>query len=199
MNPTTAWNVTVLVAHNADPGDRRTRVMDQLLQILDPYAPAVVRDDHHLGARMWVNAPDALAAAAHAVAVWNDAQRRVELGDTGPIQVSVVREEEFRRQVDAANFPALVGVSEIAELLGVSRARASEMARRATNFPRPVAQRASGPVWTKGSIRAFAEDWPRRPGRPRRLVAAPVQSEDPDQDIDQGQHGSRLITVTRTE
>ena len=199
MNPTTAWNVTVLVPHHADSRDRRTRVMDQLLQILDAYAPAVVRDDHHLGARMWVNAPDALAAAAHAVAVWNDAQRRVELGDAGPIQVSVVREEEFRRQVDAANFPALVGVSEIAELLGVSRARASEMARRATNVPRPVAQLASGPVWTETSIRAFAEDWPRRPGRPRRLVAAPLQGEDADQDMDQGQDGSRLITVTRTE
>src|SRR5688572_1329500 len=99
VNPTTAWNVTVLVPHSADSRERRTHVMDQLLQILDAYAPAVVRDQHHLGARMWVDAPDALAAAAHAVAIWNDAKRRVGLGDAGPVQVNVVREKEFRRQV----------------------------------------------------------------------------------------------------
>jgi len=195
VNPTTTWNVTVLVPHSADSRERPTHVMDQLLEVLDGYAPAVVRDQHHLGARMWVDAPDALAAAAHAVAIWNDAKRRVGLGDGGPIQVNVVREEEFRRQVDAANFPALVGVSEIAELLGVSRARVSEMARTAASFPRPVAQLASGPVWTETSVRAFAEDWPRRPGRPRRRAAATSRGEDADEEDDR----IRLITVTRTE
>jgi hypothetical protein len=193
VNPTTAWNVTVLVPDSAGSRERRTRVMDRLLQILDGYSPAVVRDEHHLGARMWIDAPDALAAAAHAVGVWNDARRGVGLDDAGPIQVNVVREEEFRRQVDAANFPALVGVSEIAELLGVSRARVSEMARTAASFPRPVAQLASGPVWTEASVRAFAEDWPRRPGRPRRRAAVAVRGRDEDGDR------IRLITVTRTE
>lgn len=193
MNPTTAWNVTVLVPDSAGSRERRTRVMDQLLQNLDGYSPAVVKDEHHLGARMWIDAPDALAAAAHAVGVWNDARRGVGLDDAGPVQVNVVREEEFRRQVDAANFPALVGVSEIAGLLGVSRARVSEMARTAASFPRPVAQLASGPVWTEPSVRAFAEDWPRRPGRPRRRVAAAVRGGDEDGDR------IRLITVTRTE
>jgi len=195
VKPTTAWNVTVLVPLSAGSRHRRTEVMDQLLQVLDGYSPAVVRDEHHLGAQMWVDAPDALAAAAHAVAVWNDAERRVGLGDAGPVQVNVVREEEFRRQIDAANFPALVGVSEIAELLGVSRARASEMARTAASFPRPVAQLASGPVWTETSVRAFAEDWPRRPGRPRRRVGAAARGEDGNQDGDR----IRLITVTQTE
>jgi len=69
------------------------------------------------------------------------------------------------------------------------------MARTAASFPRPVAQLASGPVWTETSVRAFAEDWPRRPGRPRRRAAATSRGEDVDEEGDR----IRLITVTRTE
>jgi hypothetical protein len=167
VKPTTAWNVTVLVPEGV-PRDEGTRVTDQLLAVLDSYSPAVVRDGRHIGARIWVDAPDAVAAAAHAVAVWNHALGQAGLLDAGPVQVNVVREEEFRAQLDTANFPSLVGVSEIAEQLGVSRARASEIARTAPGFPRAVAQLASGPVWTEASVEAFAETWSRRPGRPRR-------------------------------
>ena len=55
---------------------------------------------------------------------------------------------------------------EVAEILGVSRQRASELASSA-GFPRPVANLAAGPVWLLSSINSFNEKWERRPGRPR--------------------------------
>lgn len=62
-----------------------------------------------------------------------------------------------------------VGVTEVAELLGVSRQRASELRTR-RGFPAPIAELASGPVWTASSLGRFLETWERRPGRPRTIA-----------------------------
>jgi predicted DNA-binding transcriptional regulator AlpA len=61
----------------------------------------------------------------------------------------------------------LVGAVEIAELLGVSRARVHQLASR-KEFPKPVATLAMGSIWRKRDIERWAETWPRRPGRPPR-------------------------------
>jgi hypothetical protein len=76
--------------------------------------------------------------------------------------------EELDRDLETPNFPELVGVSEIAELLGVSRQRASAVAKRA-DFPTPIASLASGPVWTRPSLNRFVDEWPRKEGRPPKL------------------------------
>jgi hypothetical protein len=73
--------------------------------------------------------------------------------------------EEQDRELAAPNFPELVGVSEVAGLLGVTRQRASALAKSPA-FPAPVAVLAAGPVWTRPSLNHFVEDWPRKNGRP---------------------------------
>ena len=64
-----------------------------------------------------------------------------------------------------------LGVTEIAELLGVSRQRVAQLRER-EDFPAPVAELAAGPVWTRTSLDRFVVAWPRRPGRPRSRGAA---------------------------
>lgn len=49
----------------------------------------------------------------------------------------------------------LVGVSEIAELAGVSRQAVSNWRTRSKNFPLPLAELSSGPVWEKEDV----ENW----------------------------------------
>lgn len=71
--------------------------------------------------------------------------------------------------LERPNFPVLLGVAELAERLGVSKARASELARLET-FPHPVALLASGPVWTEASVSGHLEGWNRKPGRPKKPV-----------------------------
>jgi hypothetical protein len=66
-----------------------------------------------------------------------------------------------------SNAPDLVGVAEVAELLGVSKQRASDLAH-SEGFPAPVATLRAGPIWRRSQLARFAGGWERRPGRPRR-------------------------------
>jgi len=61
----------------------------------------------------------------------------------------------------------LVGVTEIAEQLGVSRARVVQLTARA-DFPLPVATLRSGRIWRQKDLdRWIIRVGERKPGRPR--------------------------------
>jgi len=61
----------------------------------------------------------------------------------------------------------LVGLSEIATMLGVSRQRAGQLVRDYDDFPPPVAELASGRIWETTAVEAWAKAHPvRPPGRP---------------------------------
>jgi hypothetical protein len=79
-------------------------------------------------------------------------------------------EAAFDADLASRAFPVLLGVSELGDLLGVSRQRASIVAKTPA-FPRPVAVLLAGPVWTEPSVRRFIDDWERKPGRPRRRAS----------------------------
>ena len=51
----------------------------------------------------------------------------------------------------------LLGTSEVAALLGVSRQAISNLRARNPEFPAPIAELKSGPVWKEEDIRAWAE------------------------------------------
>ena len=54
----------------------------------------------------------------------------------------------------------LVGVAEIAELLGVTRQRVHQLAKTA-DFPKPLAELSAGAIWDKADV----EVWARATGR----------------------------------
>lgn len=66
--------------------------------------------------------------------------------------------------------PELVGMAEIATLLGVSRQRAHELSDR-PDFPSPVQPLAAGAVYIKAQVEAFNGRWERRKGRPKKSAA----------------------------
>jgi prophage regulatory protein len=59
----------------------------------------------------------------------------------------------------------LVGLAEIAELLGVSKRTASRYVARA-DFPPPVAELAMGPIWLTEDVEKWVSGTPVRRGRP---------------------------------
>lgn len=61
--------------------------------------------------------------------------------------------------------PSLVGIAEIAKLLGVSKQRVSVLASQ-PKFPIPVARLKMGPVYRQRDIERFKERRDRKPGRP---------------------------------
>ncbi len=79
----------------------------------------------------------------------------------------VVAEIEYERRASLPTMPELVGASEAAEILGVSRQRVHQLYRENAMFPAPLVQVAMGPLWDRKAIEAFRRRWERRPGRPR--------------------------------
>src|SRR5215218_9059546 len=62
----------------------------------------------------------------------------------------------------------LVGVREIAEMLGVSRQRADQLSREYEDFPAPEVALYAGRVWLRSDVELWMRRHPdRRPGRPR--------------------------------
>src|SRR3989304_458130 len=87
------------------------------------------------------------------------------------VSAEVATVEELDRQLQESNFPDLVGIAEVAEILGVTKQRASELSR-SRRFPKPIAQITAGPVWDRHAIARFVERWPRRrTGRPEKAGA----------------------------
>lgn len=69
---------------------------------------------------------------------------------------------------------SVVGISEVAALLGVSRQRAAQIAADHSDFPQPIAQLRSGRIWEEAAVRAWVVAHPdRRPGRPARSPGDP--------------------------
>jgi predicted DNA-binding transcriptional regulator AlpA len=64
----------------------------------------------------------------------------------------------------------LVGVTEIAEMLGVSRQRADQLAGKYADFPAPEVVLSTGRVWSRARVEEWIKRHPdRRPGRPRKV------------------------------
>ncbi len=84
----------------------------------------------------------------------------------GPLVcVDVMTSEEQDRRNNIPTHPTLVGLAEVAALLEVSKTRASQLRSR-PDFPNPLAELASGPIWDKAMLLRFIEEWPRKAGRP---------------------------------
>jgi hypothetical protein len=73
----------------------------------------------------------------------------------------------------------LMGATEVADYLHVSRQRVLELRQKHADFPQPLEQLKAGPVWDKAEIEQFLENWDRTPGRPRKHpLPVPVNTVD---------------------
>ncbi|HSH59428.1 MAG TPA: hypothetical protein VK988_07265 [Acidimicrobiales bacterium] len=159
------WSVNVEAASQA--GDDRVDqdAMEVLLELLDDHhVGGVAVSPGRYGARFNVESPTSVEAAAEAEEVFRKAAAAAGLPAWPVVRLEVMTVEELDADLAQATFPRLVGVAELAEILEVSRARASELARSSSDFPPPTVRLASGPVWTEPSVRRFIEAWRRRPG-----------------------------------
>jgi hypothetical protein len=105
-------------------------------------------------------------AIAQATRIVSEAARTVGWPDWPIIHVEATTYAEQDRLLAEPAFPPLTCVSEIAEMLGVTSRRVSALRHR-PDFPAPVAELRSGPIWRLADIQRFVEMWPRKPGRPR--------------------------------
>ncbi len=157
------WSVTINTV-----GDEVTE--DQADDLNDRLADAAGVVTHgpgagNLGATIAVEANTAFSAVAHVTAVILGECASVGVIGREVVDVRAVEWSRLEAELGQSNALELVGVSEVAELLGVTRQRAHTLAAGPT-FPQPVARLAAGPVWTRTSISHFLDSWERKPGRP---------------------------------
>jgi hypothetical protein len=160
----TFWAVTIdlRVARALDDDE-----LGDLVDLLDEYGAAVAASDRGLSVTLTVDADTAHAAHAAAEEVLSDGLAKLGPAVAGLDAVEVMTVEEQDRRLAEPAIPQLAGVTEVAEMLGVTRQRASALTTHPA-APAPVARLASGPVYVRDSWCRFAETWPRRGGRPRR-------------------------------
>lgn len=78
--------------------------------------------------------------------------------------VEVLSLEELERRAYAPTMPTLVGASEVAAMLGVTRQRVHQL-RGHPAFPEPLVEVAMGPLWDERAVEKFGRVWERKPGR----------------------------------
>lgn len=148
-------------------GGARAFTEDEAEQLAEIGGGASYSPDR-IGTTMTVDAAGPAQAATKAL-------RQVDkiLGRGEPVAVEILTVDEQDRVLAGPAFPELAGITEIADMLGVTRQRASSL-QKLHAFPAPVAHLASGPVWRKGDLSRFAETWERKPGRPPKAPASRV-------------------------
>ena len=166
------WSVAFeLVADAVVSREELLDTVDDLVDVLLEYAPAVSVGAASLEIRFDVSAPSPVVAAEEALAHVREATAKVGLGHFRVRRIDTVNPQALDAMLDEAVVPQLVGTAEVAGLLGVTKQRVSELSRSA-HFPPPVTTLASGPVWAEPTILRFLDSWKRAPGRPSRTEAA---------------------------
>lgn len=127
------------------------------------------------GIRVSVFSGDPVHAANRVLEAFEKAIAEAEAGPRTVVRVDVMSEDYQDRWL-AEEPEQFVGVAEVADILGVSKQRVSEL-RGGPGFPEPVTELAAGPVWRLSTLQRFVAEWPRRPGRPSKDVSDRVRSE----------------------
>jgi len=175
MGETKDWSIEVEArgAGSFDVDDA-----DKVIDALIDYSPAVSVDSETLSVRFALPAhslPDAVTSGLALIL------RTCPQLDVTHVEAQALDELDEQLSVDDANY---VGLAEVAQILHVSKQRASALTRK-PSFPHPVGTLKSGPIWKLESIVRFLSTWSRRPGRPRK-DRGPAGASRPD--------GARLVS-----
>lgn len=163
----TLYHVTVEATGEGSPPS--VDDLDALLQALEPEATVLGGPEigpPRYGAEITVDADSVFSAVSTAGKTFTKAVSMTGMPRWPVTRVTALSDAELDAELGRPNVPELVGIREIAELLGITPQRASTLCR-SKSFPLPVAELRAGPVWTAPAVRRFVEEWKRQPGRPR--------------------------------
>ena len=162
----TEWSVSIDAAGPANPDED---LADHLVEALASHHVAVSVGNGYVSARLDVTAETEAEGITHARELLRAALAAVG-HDLQVLAVSAQTVLEQEKQLAQSNVPELLGVAEVAEALGVSKQRVSEL-EESERFPAPLVRLRAGPIWSRTAIARFLRDWERRPGPRRRREA----------------------------
>jgi hypothetical protein len=132
-----------------------------------------LHDVNGIAISLVIEAEDPPSAASGALRFILIALAEAGVGAVEIVDVRVVRWDLFKAETDTPNYPDLVGASEAASILHVSRQRVHQLLRDNPGFPEPLYRLGgTGPLWIRQGIESFGRHWSRRPGRPPKVTVA---------------------------
>lgn len=158
----TEWSVGFEAAAHDDLVSVAVEQLWPLLEALGSHSPAVGGGGDRYDGQFTVEAPDVASAMTKALRLWRKAAEAAGL-PAWPIIHAEIQTAAEQERLLAEPQPELVGVSEIAAILGTTRNRAWQVTKK-VDFPAPLAELAGGPVWALPVVARFLEQWPRRRG-----------------------------------
>ena len=145
-------------------------VLDEMTDLLAGYSPAVgFAPNGNVSIDMTVEASTARQAIDRALKAITKAARDAGASDV-VLGVELMTEAEQERRLTTPQIPELCGLSEVGDILGVTRQRAGQLASDNDDFPPAVARLKAGPVYVKWQVEAFKSRWARRAGRPAKVA-----------------------------
>lgn len=159
----------------ADERDIPEAVVDDFVELLSKHHGVTGAGRRGWSATVSVEADTATTAGQHGHQLVRDLAAKVGLPSWPTVRLEAVDEDVLEAEQQITPMPELVGASEVADILGVTRQRVhqlNENSRRTRDFPHPLVQVRMGPLWDARAIRVFSDRWARRPGRPRTRRAA---------------------------
>ena len=163
------WSVFVK-AQGEDPDGRLVtgERLEAFAERLRDHDGVVGGGADHYDAQLSLQGADLAEVVRAALGVFAWAREAVGLPGWPFVELEAKTEALLDVELSKPPFPEVVGATEAARMLGVSRQRLYQLAKR-DDFPPPMVQLAAGPVWLTNSIRAFEGSWDRRPGRRARV------------------------------
>jgi hypothetical protein len=151
-----------------------TYELDPSMDEMDRWAVQLSEYDGHAARLPSRGAVDVTVHAPATMDIWDAGRKLTDVVEhvvgAKPIAVEVFTEDELYRRAGEPTMPELMSAAEIADELGISRQRVHKL-RSMAAFPLPLVELRGGAVWDAAAIRKFAENWKRKPGRPRATAA----------------------------
>jgi len=158
------WTVTIDVATLTPPSEELLIELDEAVEQQGGSVSARGEDGPGFTLRLNMDADWPVPAVESA------AQLVEKLTDSIPgatwAGITCELAELFEKHAFDPDTPELLSAQDVADVLGVSRQRVWQLAKR-TDFPAPYARLGSGPIWTRPAVDRFGRAWDRKPGRPR--------------------------------
>lgn len=145
---------------------------DTLMDLLTGHDGIVSSGAGSWSAIVSMQAPGATEAAVSGAGLIGTMAAKAGMPSWPVVRVEAVRHDVLDAENAKPTLPELVSAPEAGEILGVSPQRVHELAAGRPGFPEPVYELRTGKLWLREAIEAFGQRWERKPGRPRKAVAA---------------------------
>lgn len=155
------WSIQIEAAAPDGPADEPTdEAIEKFTNTMGAHAGACAIGERSYEAMFALDGDDPIEVTRRGARTFIEAAADAGLSTDWPIvRLNVRTWDVFEDDEERAQFPELVGIGELKELLAVnSRQRAHRVTQNA-DFPRPVATLKMGPVWTRDQIAGFVDQW----------------------------------------